>query len=185
MSDRVENLRRANRRLALRLGFLALLAVGFGFALVPIYDVLCRVAGINGKTVQAAAEVADNTQVDDSRSITVQFMGTPMSNSPLEFEPVQTRMEVHPGQLAHASYRVRNPTDRVFVGQAIPSVTPGEAARHFQKIVCFCFERQEFQPGEVRELPVTFVISPDLSDKVVAVTLSYAFFQAPDDSTKG
>lgn len=172
------SLRAANRRLALKLVAAALAAFGFAFALVPLYDVLCRVTGLNGKTSQLPAAVAPGGKVDRSRWITVEFMGNAMSGSSVEFRPSQAKLRVHPGELALATYVVKNPTNRPLVGQAVPSVSPGDAARYFKKIECFCFKQQIVNPGETREMPVTFVVSPELPQRIDAITLSYAFFNA-------
>jgi len=168
----------ANRRLAVRLSLAAVLFAGFGFALVPLYDVLCRMTGLDGRTGEIEAATAKNTQVDNSRWVTVEFMSHSMPGVGLEFVPEQFKMRVHPGAIAHVNYVAKNPTDRSFVGQAVPNVTPGAAAKHFKKIECFCFSRQTFQPGEVRQMPVTFIVSPELSRDLSTVTLSYTFFEA-------
>jgi len=168
----------ANRRLAVRLGLLAVLFVGFGFALVPMYDAFCRMTGLDGRTGAIAAASVDNTQVDYSRWVTVEFMSHAMPGAGLEFVPEKFKIRVHPGAIAHINYVAKNPTDRSFVGQAVPNVTPAVAAKHFKKIECFCFTQQTFQPGEVRQMPVTFVVSPELSRDLGTVTLSYTFFEA-------
>jgi len=174
----VEARQAANRRLAVRLGLLAMLFAGFGFALVPMYDAFCRITGLDGRTGTMAASAVENTQVDYSRWVTVEFMSHSMPGAGLEFVPEHFKMRVHPGAIAHINYVGKNPTDRSFVGQAVPNVTPAVAAKHFKKIECFCFTQQTFQPGEVRQMPVTFVVSPELSRDLSTVTLSYTFFEA-------
>jgi cytochrome c oxidase assembly protein subunit 11 len=170
--------RAANRRLALQLAGVAVLFAGFGFALVPLYDVFCRITGLDGRTGVVAANAAANTQVDASRWVTVEFLSHAMPGTGLSFEPERFSMRVHPGAVAQVNYVVRNPSDRTFVGQAVPNVTPGAAARHFRKIECFCFTQQTFRPGETRTLPVTFVVSPELAGDLGTLTLSYTFFEA-------
>jgi cytochrome c oxidase assembly protein subunit 11 len=172
----------ANRRLAARFGLLAAAAFGFGFALVPIYDVVCRVTGFGGRTGDQAS--AAGVQVNAARQVTVEFMGNTMPGASWEFEPVQTRITVHPGEAATVKYRVKNPTDQRVVGQAVPSVTPWQAASHLKKLDCFCFSEQAFQPGEVREMPVTFFVDPELPGDIRTLTLSYAFFNAPGGGVK-
>ena len=168
----------ANRRLARRLGLLALAAFGFGFALVPLYDVVCRITGFNGRTDGRVADA--RAAVDTGRWVTVEFMGNTMPGASWEFQPAQARVRVHPGEATTVKYLVRNPTDRPVAGQAVPSVTPWQAASHLKKLDCFCFSTQEFRPGEVREMPVTFFVDPELPAEVRTITLSYAFFNAPN-----
>ena len=148
----------------------------FAFALVPLYRVLCEVTGLNGKTTEA---VAQNYAVDTSRWITVEFTGTAMASMPWEMRPKDLSLRVHPGELTLTSYRVKNPTNADLVSQAVPSVSPSNAAAHLKKIECFCFTQQTIRAGETREMPLVFVISPDLPRNVTTITLSYAFFQAP------
>lgn len=171
----------ANRQLGWRLALVALFFGGFGFALVPLYDVICRITGINGRTNAVAATPLVNTQVDTSRWVTVQFLSHTMPGVGLEFKPGQFSMQVRPGEVAHATYTVRNTSGQVFVGQAIPSVTPAVGAAHFNKIECFCFSQQTFQAGEVRQMPVVFIVSPELDRDLSTLTLSYTFFEAVKD----
>ncbi|MBP8018925.1 MAG: cytochrome c oxidase assembly protein [Hylemonella sp.] len=169
-----------NRKLAIKLGLVAVAFVGFGFALVPMYDVICRALGISGRTSAApVAATAENTQVDESRWVKVEFLSHTMPGVGLEFKPDQFTMQVHPGAVSHTSYTVRNTSSQTFVGQAIPSVTPAVAAQYFNKIECFCFSQQTFAPGEVRSMPVVFVVNPTIDGNLSTVTLSYTFFEAP------
>ncbi len=165
----------ANRRMFRRLGLAALAMFGFGYALVPLYNVFCEVTGLNGKPtgrIESAAAVTP----DRSRTVTVEFTASVHRGMPWEFRPEQKRMQVHPGEEMVARYTARNATSDTIVGQAIPSVSPGLAAAHFRKIECFCFSRQELKAGETREMPVRFVVDPDLDPAVRTVTLSYTFF---------
>ena len=168
-----------NRQLGIRLGLTALFFVGFGFALVPLYDAICRITGFNGRTNEQPAAMAINTQVDTNRWVNVEFLSHTMPGVGLSFTPEQFSMKVNPGAIVHTQYRVKNESSQVFVGQAIPSVTPFAAAPHFEKIECFCFAQQTFQPGEERWMPVVYVIKPDLNEDLRTVTLSYTFFEAP------
>jgi cytochrome c oxidase assembly protein subunit 11 len=172
-----EELRKANKRLALKLGAGALVALAFGFALVPLYDVFCEATGLNGKTNGESASPAA-VKVDKSRWVTVQFTGTMMPGLSWEFHPQVASMRVHPGEIVRASYYAKNPTNQTIVGQAVPSITPGQAAQHFVKLDCFCFKQQALEPGAEKEMGLTFIISPELSKEVGTVTLSYAFFPA-------
>jgi cytochrome c oxidase assembly protein subunit 11 len=176
-STRLERQHR-NLRLALKLGLVSLFFVGFGFAMVPMYDVICKLTGLNGKTNAVAATVSKNTQVDFSRSVKVEFLSQSMPGVGLSFKPEQFSLKVHPGEISRINYVITNTTKKVFVGQAIPSVTPAVAAQYFEKLACFCFEQQSFQPGETRTMPVVFVINPEMSRDLGTVTLSYAFFEA-------
>ena len=177
LSDQPRQL--ANRKLALRLLMVSVFFAGFGFALVPLYDVICRVTGLNGRTNETAVAVPQNTQVDTSRWVTIEFLSHTMPGVGLEFRPEQFSMKVHPGEVAQVHYTVTNQTAKPFVGQAVPSVTPAVAAPYFQKIECFCFSQQTFQAGESRSMPVVFVVNPELSKDMGTVTLSYTFFEAP------
>lgn len=184
----IDPLARRHRKLLLRLLAAIVLAFGFGFALVPLYDAFCALTGLNGKTrgpeftaggleerVDGAAARAPS-RIDTSRTITVEFVGTVMPGLPWEMQPVTARMDLHPGELHQASYRVHNLSDKTIVGQAIPSVSPGEAALHFQKLDCFCFAQQTLAPGETKELPLTFIVQPEVASDVRTITLAYSFF---------
>ncbi len=166
----------ANRRLVRRLLWVTAGMFAFGFAMVPFYDVLCKVTGLNGKTGGQVVAV-EPMKVDEARTVTVEFVANLNLGAPWEFAPRVTRMQVHPGQFYQTHFWARNLTDQPLTGQAIPSVSPGLAASHFQKIECFCFKRQLFQAGEGREMPVTFRIDPELPADVRTVTLSYTFFR--------
>jgi cytochrome c oxidase assembly protein subunit 11 len=170
-----EALKRANKRLTLKLLLMVAAATGFAFALVPFYDLLCKVTGLNGKT-GAAVQMAQASQVDTARWVTVEFTSTVMPGISWEFRPAQTRIRIHPGETARISYLAKNPTNQATTGQAVPSVSPGWAAQHFNKISCFCFQRQMLKPGEVKEMPLVFFVSPELPDGVQEISLSYTLF---------
>lgn len=156
---------------------IAVAAFGFGFALVPLYDVLCRVAGLNGKPTDARAQAnAPAPAVDRSRRVKVELMATAMPGAGWDFRPKQHEVVVYPGEVVTTTYIVKNPTNVPISGQAVPSVSPTSAAEHLKKLDCFCFQRQELAPGEVREMPVTFFVSPKISERDTSITLSYAFF---------
>jgi cytochrome c oxidase assembly protein subunit 11 len=168
-----------NQRLAWKLVLVAVFFAGFGFALVPLYDVFCQLTGFNGRTNAVAHVVDKNTQIDTTRWVNVEFLSHSMPGVDLELVPEQFSMRVHPGEVIHTNYVVKNKSNDVFVGQAVPSVTPAIASPFFQKIECFCFSQQTFQPGESRTMPVVFVVNPELSRELGTVTLSYTFFEAP------
>lgn len=166
-----------NRRTTRTLVLAALAMFGFGFALVPLYDVFCDITGLNGKTGAAVAE-AQTATVDTGRWVTVEFTGSVGQGLPWEFRPVQKKLRVHPGQVTVAQYYVRNTSAETVVGRAVPSVAPGLAAAHFKKIECFCFSEQTLKAGETREMPVRFTVDPGLAANLGTVTLSYTFFNA-------
>lgn len=159
--------------------FIVVAMFGFGFALVPLYDVLCQVTGLNGKTSGVVAQ-AEPMRVDEARTVTVEFVASVNLDAPWEFHPDVTKLQVHPGRFYTTHFYARNRSARAVLGQAIPSVSPGPAATHFHKIECFCFTQQGFAAGEGREMPVTFRIDPQLPADVHTVTLSYTFFRLPE-----
>ena len=168
---------RANRKTAARLAVVVLAMFGFGYALVPLYDVLCEITGLGGRTGVVEASALDGA-VDTSRTVKVQFLGTVSSRLPWEFRPTVASMEVHPGQVYETAYFAKNLSPAVTIGQARPSVAPSVASLHFNKTECFCFVEQEFAPGEGRDMPVRFVLSRDLPAEISTVTLSYTFFNS-------
>ena len=173
---------RANKRLLKQLVLSAVAMFGFGFALVPLYNVICQVTGLNGKTnTEAVALSAVQGGVDTSRTVTVEFLATTNAMAPWQFAPNVKKMEVHPGEFYQTSFFAKNLTDHELIGQATPSVVPGQAARHFQKIECFCFSRQTFAPGEARDMPLAFRIAPELSPAISTITLSYTFFKVEEE----
>lgn len=169
----------SNKQL-LKLFIIPVLMFGFGFALVPLYDVFCEVTGLNGKTGRVEAATVDKKLIDTSRSVTVKFLANSGNGLPWNFEPVVTEMEVHPGQIYQAMYRVSSRTDKTTVGKAVPSVSPIQASLHFNKTECFCFSLQELAPRETRDMPLRFVINHELPEDIVEVTLSYTFFNIED-----
>jgi cytochrome c oxidase assembly protein subunit 11 len=175
----------ANRVILVKLLVASLGMFGFGYALVPLYKKICEVTGIN--EVVKANEPLANTQVDTGRLVTVEFDANVRSELPWQFRPMQASVKVHPGQLVHILYEVRNTSDRPITGQAIPSYGPQVAGQYFHKLECFCFAQQNFAPGEARQLPVVFLIEPGLPKDVTTITLSYTFFNvegaAPNAAT--
>lgn len=148
----------------------------FGFALVPLYDVFCRYTGLNGKTANQPAQVS--RRVDESRSITVEFLATRDSAMPWDFAPEIMRINVHPGEVKVIHYLAANHADHAMVGRAVPSVSPGQAAQYFKKIECFCFVEQPLDRGEQKSMPVQFYIDPDIPASVNTITLSYRLYEA-------
>lgn len=173
----------SHRKLVWKLLLIVAASFAFGFALVPIYDVFCRLTGLNGKTAGPGGEDAAYSAlspIDRNRIVTVEFTGNVMPGLAWEVEPVLSRLDLHPGELHQARYRVRNLSDTSIVGQAVPSVSPGQAALNFEKLDCFCFRQQTLAPGETKELPLTFIVKPELDRDVRTITLSYAFFNLAD-----
>ena len=169
------DLSRANYRTAGRLGLMVLVMFGFGFALVPLYDVFCEITGLNGKTGVVEASELDG-RVDQQRLVTVEFVASVNSRLPWEFAPERHKMQVHPGAIYEAKFVARNLAPEAMIGQAVPSVAPATASRYFNKTECFCFSQQRFEAGEERRLPVRFVIDQALPSNIRTVTLSYTFF---------
>ena len=175
---------KANRRLAVKLGIVTLAMFGFGYALAPLYDLMCQAFGLNGKTGRVEAQVAAAKPVDASRTVTVEFTGLATTGLPWEFKPMTRKLEVHPGETKEVKYWVRNTGNETITGQAVPSVAPGVTAAHFKKIECFCFSQQTLKPGEAREMPVRFVVDPALDKNVHTITLSYTFFNTDKAQAK-
>lgn len=174
----VENRNAANRRLALKLLWIVGGALLFAISLVPLYNVLCQVTGLNGKPDGNPAKLAKSMKVDRSRWVTIEFTGNVMPGLAWEFYPKQNSMRVHPGQIELATYIARNVTSQTVSGQAVPSLSPGLSALYFKKIECFCFRRQELEAGEAKEMPLRFYVSPELPENVQTITLSYTFYKA-------
>ena len=151
---------------------------GFGFALVPLYDIFCEVTGINGKTSTVAAE--SSTYVDDSRLVTVEFIARTQGQLPWTFKPVVKKMKVHPGQMHQVDFEVANLSANNMVVQAVPSVSPGVAATYFNKIECFCFNQQPLVQGQVASLGLQFYIDKELPPQYSTVTLSYTLYDIGD-----
>jgi len=168
----------ANRRVVTRLAVVVLAMFGFGFALVPLYDVFCQVTGLNGKTGRIELEQALSEKVDAGRTVTVEFLATVNSELPWEFRPAVKKVRVHPGAVTEVKYHARNLTENSVTGQAVPSLAPGQAARYFNKTECFCFTQQTLGPREGRDMPLRFVVDPDLPAEVKTLSLSYTFYQA-------
>ena len=164
---------RANATVMKKLVVVACAMFGFGFAMVPFYKKLCEVTGLNNIL---KPDVVTNTQVDAARTLTMEFDVNVRSELPWTFRPVEPRVTFHPGELVNVEFEVRNNSDRVVTGQAIPSFGPQLVGRHMRKLDCFCFSQQTLQPGEVRRMPVVFVVETTLPQDVSYVTLSYTFF---------
>lgn len=168
----------ANKKLAMKVLYVVIGSLLFAFALVPLYDVLCSITGLNGKTDNTAATLA-KAKVDASRTVTIQFVSAVMPGLGWNFYPKQTSVTLHPGQIETVVFVAKNTTSETVTGQAVPSVTPGKASTHLKKIECFCFVNQALKSGETKEMPLRFFVSPELPEDVKELTLSYSFFKAP------
>ncbi len=175
------NSRFHNSTMLRKLAVVVLAMFGFGYALVPIYNAICQMTGVN---ILALAELAvpgekaqrsANSQVDTSRTITVEFDAN--SRGPWQFKPAQSSLQVHPGELMTVMYEFQNTQNRRMAAQAIPSYAPQQASAHFNKLECFCFNQYTLEAGEKKSWPVVFVIDPKLSKDVTTITLSYTFFE--------
>jgi cytochrome c oxidase assembly protein subunit 11 len=167
---------RANRRIVIRLLMVVIAMFGFGYALVPLYGVICDLTGFGGRTGRTVQASVADVSVDGTRRVTVEFVATVDSRLPWEFGPRVERITVRPGELMEVSYFARNLSNDRIIAQAVPSVAPGRAAKYFNKIECFCFTSQELAPGEARDMPVRFLIDPALPQDVTTLTMSYTFF---------
>jgi len=178
----------SHNRLIGRLLVLVAAAFAFAFALVPLYDVLCQATGFNGKTAGPGvirdgfgvgglkSVTASASGVDTSRTVRVEFTGTVMPGLPWDMRPQTLSLDIHPGELQQVSYLVRNTSNRTITGQAVPSISPGQAAQYFEKIECFCFSQQTLAPGEAKELPLAFIVKSGVGRDISQITLSYTFF---------
>jgi cytochrome c oxidase assembly protein subunit 11 len=154
---------------------------GFGFALVPLYEVFCDITGINGKTSDQAA-VYEAVEIDTTRTITVDFITRTNSGMPWEFTAQTKRVEVNPGEMSEVSFYVRNPAKRDIIAQAIPSVSPGTAALYVNKTECFCFKHQPLKAGEEAVMPMTFYIDPQLPEDISFFTLQYTLYDITENA---
>ncbi len=174
-------LQRENLRMVGKLGVITLGMFAFGYALVPMYRAICEATGINilalgeRQVPGVATQRPTNTQVDTSRTITVEFDVN--VRGPWHFKPEVRSLQVHPGELRTVMYEFQNVQDRAMSAQAIPSYAPKQAMAHFNKLECFCFTQYSLQPGEKKQWPVAFVIDPKLPKDVTTITLSYTFFE--------
>lgn len=166
-----------NGRSFVRMAAVAVAMFGFGYLLVPLYDVFCEITGLNGKTGRVdEAAVAARYEPDTSRLVTVQFVVNHNLGMPWQVAPNVASMQVHPGQVYGAKFTAHNPTARDMIGQAVPSVAPGKASRYFNKTECFCFNQQPLAAGETKEMPLRFIVDPNLPRDVETLTLAYTVF---------
>ena len=173
-----------NSRLAWGLSLIVLAGLLFGFAIAPIYDVMCKQFGINGRADSVATNFDKSIKIDKTRWVTVYFTGNTMPGLAWSFAPKNLSMRVHPGEISLTSYSAKNNANDSQLGVAVPSVTPEVAMLSFKKIECFCFKQQTLKAGETREMPVMFYVKPDLPSDISEVTLSYAFYNGLPSADK-
>ena len=179
MTDGAEN-RDSNKRLMLKLLGFSLGSFAFGFALVPLYDVLCDITGFGNQRALTEARVSVE-QPDDSRTVTIDFVTDLPSVGNWEFRPAVASMQIHPGRLYETEFFAHNLTGHETTAQAVPNIAPGKAAGYFRKTECFCFTPQHFAVNEQRPMAVRFVVDPALPRSIDRITLSYTFY---DESTR-
>lgn len=166
-----------HRKLLIWLTVLVLGMFGFGFALVPIYNSLCQTLGINGKTnTEAVAYDVTTAKVAQDREVLVEFVATNNSGVRWAFYPKISKIKVHPGEIVKLEFYAENRTDHPMTVQAIPSVTPGLAAKYLKKTECFCFTQQTLNGHEAMNMPLLFHLDVDLPEQINTVTLSYTLF---------
>jgi cytochrome c oxidase assembly protein subunit 11 len=175
------SLNKANRQLTWQLWLFAAGFLAFGFALVPLYNVLCDVTGYGNRSkLQQAAQVVEAP--DQTRTITVEFLSSVPTFGNWEFRPERTQLEVHPGRLYEAKFYARNLRDAPVIAQAVPSIAPMQATQYFHKTECFCFQPQHFAGQEARELSVRFIVDPKLPTTIDRLTLGYAMYDSKNTS---
>jgi cytochrome c oxidase assembly protein subunit 11 len=176
----MSDLKRENRNMTWKLLAIAAGSFGFGFALVPLYNVLCSVTGYGDQT-KLLQKVSAIEHPDLNRTVTVEFLADVASAGEFEFRPVKRTVQVHPGQLFTAEFYAKNLTGRDTMAQAVPNIAPSEVAAYFHKTECFCFTPQHFKIDEGRNMTVRFIIDPALPDHIDLITLAYTFF---DESSR-
>lgn len=173
----------ANQKLTLKLCAAVVAMFGFGFALVPLYDVMCDALGINGKTNSESVVAPAGLSIDTSRTVRVEFMAHNNPGIEWQFQPKLTHLDVHPGEVIQTAYQAKNLANHTVVGQAVPSVSPGLGATYFNKIECFCFNQQPLDSGADAEMPLIFYIEPDIPDSIHTLTLSYTLYDITQKET--
>lgn len=176
MENQTEPTGRLNAQMFGKLIVIAVMMFGFGYLLVPIYKQICEITGVNILNSQEMkVKPIDNSQVDKSRTITVEFDAN--TTGPFRFRPTVNSMQVHPGEMTQVVYEVVNTQARSVEAQAIPSYAPQQAAAHFKKVECFCFQQQTLEASQAKQMPVVFYLDPALPKDVKTITLSYTFFE--------
>ena len=168
-----------NNRMLTRLSIVAVAMFGFGFALVPFYDHICRALGVNSMVERN--ELPANTKVDFTRTVSIELDAN-AHGMPWRFRPLVRHIEVHPGELVNIEYEVANVRGAPMTGQAVVSYGPALAGQFIRKLDCFCFTQQTLAAGETRRMPVSFVLDATLPSDINTITLSYTFFEVAGKS---
>lgn len=164
----------------IKLGLVPVGMFAFAFALVPLYDTFCDITGLNGRTSNNIYDGKTIATVDNSRTISIDFLAATTPGFPVNFYPMTKRMEITPGKMYTVDYYAENRSDEVIIGQAIPSVAPGQAASHLKKLECFCFTNQKFEPKVPVKMPVSFFVDSKLDKEIINITLSYNFIKVKE-----
>jgi cytochrome c oxidase assembly protein subunit 11 len=181
--DAAAKRRKANRGLIGGLLIMTAGSFGFGWALVPLYDVFCRAVGVgNAEAKSGRSTVTEG--VDPNREITIEFVSDPASVGSFEFRPEVASMRVHPGKLYDTQFYAKNLTLQASVAQAVPSISPSVGAKYFHKTECFCFSPQRFAVGEGRDMPVRFIVDPSLPPNIDKLTLAYTFYDTTQSAAR-
>ncbi|KFA97551.1 MULTISPECIES: cytochrome c oxidase assembly protein [Vibrio] len=178
-----EQNRKSNKKLVTWLSVAVIGMFGFGFALVPLYDIMCEALGINGKTNTVSAVQPVGMRADISRTIRVEFMAHINPDMPWTFKPETIYLDVHPGEVIQTAYLAKNNASQSLVGQAVPSVSPGTGAAYFNKIECFCFNHQPLDANGEAEMPLIFYIEPDIPESIHTLTLSYTLYNITSNAS--
>lgn len=166
-----------SRSFWIKLGLIPFAMFGFAFAMVPLYDTFCDITGLNGRTSTVVYDERSIGEVDHSRTIEIDFLSATTPGFPVKFYPVTKSMKVTPGKIYTVDYYAENRSDEVIIGQAVPSVAPGQAAVHLKKLECFCFKNQTFEPKVPVKMPVRFYVDSKLNINISNITLSYNFIR--------
>ena len=169
----------STKRLVTKLLLTVVGMFGFGFAMVPLYDVICDITGLNGKTGGQVVQEEEAKPVGD-REITVQFLAQNAAGMDWEFRANDPQVKVKPGEIKVVSYHASNSHNYIMTGQAIPSVAPNEAAQYLKKLECFCFQEQVLQPGESVDMGIRFFVDESIPEHITKLTLSYSLFDITD-----
>ncbi len=170
----------ARKRSLWEMSLFTLAMFGFGFAFAPLYNALCEITGLNGRSESMLVATTVTATPDLSRSVKVQFLTAVNGGRGWQFKPEQSEIVLHPGEFATVNFIAENLMDSDVVGQAVPSVSPGKAAKHVKKTECFCFNQQPFKAREKKIMPVRLMLDPDLPKDLTTVTLSYTFFDVTE-----
>lgn len=170
----------ARKRSLLEMSVFTAVMFGFGFAFAPLYTAICNLTGLNGRDSDMLVPTTVKAEPDLSRTVTLQFLTVVNGGREWRFRPMQSEVKVHPGEFVTVNFEAENMLDKDVVGQAVPAVTPGKAAKHVKKTECFCFNQQPFKAREKKIMPVRLMLDPDLPKDLTTVTLSYTFFDVTE-----